>query len=181
MVEAITVLREALRGRLGGFLEGLPVNARRFVIAGTIIVLAIVFTAIFAPFIAPYNPIRMVDKPLLPPSTKHLLGTDKLGRDMFSRVVYGGRIVLWVVALAVAISASIGIPLGLLSGYYGGPVDRVLSMIMDAIYAFPSLILAIALAAVLGPSPLNAAQSIKRVYCILILFYNDFIIISNFV
>jgi peptide/nickel transport system permease protein len=164
MVESIAIVREALREKLGPLLGGLPRNARMLVIAGTIIVSIIVLMAVLAPIIAPYDPIKMVDKPLQPPSLKHPLGTDKLGRDMFSRVVYGGRIVLWVVALAVALSAAVGIPLGLVSGYYGGPVDRALSMVMDAIYAFPSLILAIALAAVLGPSPVNAAVAISVVY-----------------
>ncbi len=163
-METITVIRDTLRERLSLLLGGLPLNARRLVVAGTIIVAAIVFMAVFAPLIAPYDPLRMVDKPLQPPSLRHPLGTDVLGRDMFSRVVYGGRIVLWVVALAVALSASIGIPLGLISGYFGGRADRVLSMVMDAIYAFPSLILAIALAAVLGPSPVNAAIAISVVY-----------------
>ena len=162
MVEVVAVITKRLR--LGSLLGELPGAARKLTIAGLVIVGAIVVMAVFAPFIAPYDPTKMVDSPLLPPSTKHLLGTDMLGRDMFSRVVYGGRIVLWVVALATALSAIIGIPLGLLSGYYGGKTDRALSMVMDAIYAFPSLILAIALAAVLGPSPINAAIAISVVY-----------------
>jgi len=162
VVEVVAVITKRLR--LGSLLGELPGAARKLTIAGLVIVGAIVVMAVFAPFIAPYDPTKMVDSPLLPPSTKHLLGTDMLGRDMFSRVVYGGRIVLWVVALATALSAIIGIPLGLLSGYYGGKTDRALSMVMDAIYAFPSLILAIALAAVLGPSPINAAIAISVVY-----------------
>jgi len=162
MVEVISVVTKRLR--LGSLLGELPGAARKLAIAGLVILGAIVVMAVFAPFIAPYDPTKMVDSPLLPPSSKHLLGTDMLGRDMFSRIVYGGRIVLWVVALATALSAVIGIPLGLLSGYYGGKTDRALSMVMDAIYAFPSLILAIALAAVLGPSPVNAAIAISVVY-----------------
>ncbi len=162
MVEVVSVITRRLR--LGSLLGELPGAARKLALAGLVIVGVIIVMAVFAPFIAPYNPTMMVDSPLLPPSSKHLLGTDMLGRDMFSRIVYGGRIVLWVVALATALSAVIGIPLGLLSGYYGGKTDRALSMIMDAIYAFPSLILAIALAAVLGPSPVNAAIAISVVY-----------------
>lgn len=164
MVEVVTVVVKKLRLGLGSLLGELPGAARKLAIAGMIIVGAIIVMAVFAPLIAPYDPTKMVDSPLLPPSTKHLLGTDMLGRDMFSRIVYGGRIVLWVVALATALSAAIGIPLGLLSGYHGGKTDRALSMVMDAIYAFPSLILAIALAAVLGPSPINAAIAISVVY-----------------
>ena len=162
MVEVISVVTKRLR--LGSLLGELPGAARKLALAGLVIVGVIIVMAVFAPFIAPYDPTKMVDSPLLPPSSKHLLGTDMLGRDMFSRIVYGGRIVLWVVALATALSAVIGIPLGLLSGYYGGKTDRALSMVMDAIYAFPSLILAIALAAVLGPSPVNAAIAISVVY-----------------
>lgn len=164
MVEVVTVVARKLRLGLGSLLGDLPGAARKLAIAGTVIVGVIIAMAVFAPLIAPYDPTKMVDSPLLPPSAKHLLGTDMLGRDMFSRIVYGGRIVLWVVALATALSAAIGIPLGLLSGYHGGKTDRALSMVMDAIYAFPSLILAIALAAVLGPSPVNAAIAISVVY-----------------
>ncbi len=163
-METITIIRSLVKEKLELLIGKLPVSAKRLVIAGSVIVTIIVLMAILAPIIAPYDPTKSVDSPLQPPSLKHLLGTDELGRDVFSRIVYGARTVLWVVALAVTLSASVGIPLGLVSGYYGGVLDRVLSMIMDAIYAFPGLILAIALAAVLGPSPLNAAIAISIVY-----------------
>ena len=131
---------------------------------GIFIVLFMVSIAIFAPLIARYSPTDPVDMPLLPPSWKHPFGTDDLGMDMWSRTVYGARTVLIVVFISTLFSMSIGVLLGLLSGYYGGKLDRALSMIMDSLYAFPSLILAIALAVALGPSLINAAIAIAVVY-----------------
>ncbi len=131
---------------------------------GFFIVLFIVFLAIFAPLIALYNPTDPVDVPLMPPSWKHPFGTDDLGMDMWSRIVYGARTILVVVFLSTIFSMVVGVALGMLSGYYGGKLDRILSMIMDSLYAFPSLILAIALAVALGPSLINAAIAIAVVY-----------------
>jgi len=131
---------------------------------GMLILLFYVFLAIFAPFIAPYDPTVRVGRSLQPPSEKHLFGTDNLGRDIFSRVIYGSRIALMVAFFAVLIASAIGIPLGLLSGYVGGIFDRVLTLVMDAVYSFPGLILAIAVAAVLGPGIMNIAVSIAVVY-----------------
>ncbi len=139
-------------------------RGRGLIATGLAIILFIVFMAVLAPFIAPYNPTAMCDKPLLPPSPKHLMGTNRLGQDMWSRIVYGSRIACMVVFLAIGISMAVGVPLGLFSGYHGGVLDRGLSMVMDSIYAFPSLILAIALTVALGPSPLNAAIAISVVY-----------------
>ncbi len=153
-----------LVGAARGVLGGLAPQGRLLVRVGLLLLAVIVLASVAAPLLAPYDPVRSVDRPLLPPSREHLLGTDQLGRDEFSRVLYGGRIVLWVVALSTLLSAAVGVPLGLVSGYLGGWLDRVLSMVMDAVYAFPSLILAIALAAVLGPRPENAAVAIAVVY-----------------
>ncbi len=133
-------------------------------LAGLAIVLLFIGMAFFAPWISPYDPTKMVDKPFLPPSLKHLMGTNRIGQDVFSRIVWGSRIVLYVVFSATLLSMAIGIPLGLLSGYRGGKIDRVLSMFMDSMYSFPALILAIAIAAVLGPSPMNTAVAIAFVY-----------------
>ncbi len=138
--------------------------ARVFIITGGIIILAIVLMAIFAPFIAPYSPIKSVGNVLQPPSLKHIMGTDNLGRDIFSRIVYGSRVVLFIVFSAGLVSMIFGVTLGLISGYVGGKIDRLLAMIMDSIYAFPSLILAIAISAMLGPSIVNAIISISVVY-----------------
>ncbi len=128
------------------------------------IVIAVIIMAVFADKISPYDPIEITDKPVLPPSRNHILGTDSLGRDIFSRVLYGSRTILMVVSLSTLLSLSVGVPLGLLSGYRGGMVDRALSLIMDSIYAFPGLILAIAVAAMLGPGIYNTAVSIAVVY-----------------
>ena len=142
----------------------LPHRGRGLVYVGLGIVLFVVFLAVFAPILTPYDPTKRAGKPFQPPSGTHFFGTNKLGRDMWSRIVYGARTVLLVVFSAVALSMAIGIPLGLLSGYYGGKIDRGLSMFMDALYAFPSLVLAIALAVALGPSLINAAIAIAVVY-----------------
>jgi peptide/nickel transport system permease protein len=139
-------------------------EGRNMVIAGMIIVAIVLFMAIFADIISPYDPTKLAGKPLSPPSAQNLMGTDNLGRDVFSRVIYGSRIVLMVVFSASLVSMSIGVPIGLISGYFGGKLDRAISMIMDSMYAFPSLILAIAIAAVLGPSVVNAVVAISVVY-----------------
>jgi len=127
-------------------------------------VLFVIFLAIFAPLLTPYDPTQSVAPSLQPPSLEHPFGTNKVGQDMWSRIVYGARTILAVVFLATFFSMLIGVPLGLLSGYIGGILDRVLAMIMDAIYAFPSLILAIAIAAAMGPGIINTAISIAIVY-----------------
>lgn len=128
------------------------------------IILAIIFIAVAAPFISPYDPTRATPDILQPPNRAHLMGTNQIGQDILSRVIYGSRIILLVVVSATIISMAVGIPAGIYSGFVGGKVDRILSMIMDSIYAFPSLILAIAIASVLGPSPLNTAISLAVVY-----------------
>ncbi|RLE78905.1 MAG: ABC transporter permease [Thermoprotei archaeon] len=135
-----------------------------FTIIGLVIVIIISFMAIAASLVAPYDPLSSVDKALLPPSFKHIMGTDNLGRDVFSRLVYGSRTVMTVVLLSTFISMSIGTVAGLISGYFGGIVDRVLSLTMDSIYSFPGLILAIAIASVLGPGVMNTVISISIVY-----------------
>jgi peptide/nickel transport system permease protein len=93
-----------------------------------------------------------------------VLGTDNYGRDVLSRIIHGARTVLGVAILAALMSASVGVPVGLLSGFFGGMFDRVLSLIMDSVYSFPGLILAIAMAALLGPGMLNIAAAIAVIY-----------------
>jgi len=135
-----------------------------YIASGLAIVLIFVAFALFADVIAPYSPIDAAGPPLQPPNKLFVMGTDNLGRDMFSRIVYGSRIVLMIVAMSISLSGFIGSILGLVSGYIGGVLDKVLSFVMDSIYAFPSLILAIALSVALGPSPVNAAIAIAVVY-----------------
>ncbi|GAV23077.1 nickel transporter permease [Carboxydothermus pertinax] len=131
-------------------------------VVGLIIVLLLIFTAIFAPFLAPYDPINdgtLKDR-LKAPSAEHLLGTDKLGRDILSRIIYGARISIEVGVISVGLALIIGTLMGLLSGYYGGFLDSLLMRIVDIIMAFPSILLAIAITSVLGPSLSNAMIAI---------------------
>jgi len=112
--------------------------------------------AIFAPLIAPYDPNFInVDALLLPPSADHLMGTDALGRDVFSRVLFGGRVSLWVGFVAVGIATSIGLVLGLISGYFGRIVDEIIMRFVDIMLCFPSFFLILAVIAFLEPSLTN--------------------------
>ncbi len=112
---------------------------------------AIVIMALCADIIAPYNPLEQNYARLMEgPSGDHWLGTDSFGRDMLSRIIYGARIALIVGILAVLLAMLIGVTLGLVSGYYGGIIDTVIMRVMDGVFAFPILILAIALMAVMG-------------------------------
>ena len=134
---------------------------RKGAVAGLVVIAVFILLAVLAPWIAPYDPLAtswsLVRKP---PSALHWFGTDDLGRDIVSRVIYGARASLVAGAISVGIALLIGVPLGLLSGYRGGFVDALISRITDAMLACPFLILAIALAAFLGPSLGNAMIAI---------------------
>jgi peptide/nickel transport system permease protein len=136
------------------------------VIGGLIVVFILVLTlaSFFMPRLAPYDPESRVGDPFAPPGGQHIFGTDQLGRDIFSRIIYGAQIVLQVALLSAVFSLVVGVPLGLISGFLGGRLDRVLSLVMDSIYSFPGLILAIALAALLGAGVLNMSVAIAVVY-----------------
>ena len=128
---------------------------------GTIVVFLFVATACLAPLIAPYDPLATDWGALRQaPSAAHWFGTDDLGRDVLSRVIWGSRASLLVGVLSVALAMAVGVPLGLISGYAGGIVDGVLMRVTDGLLAIPSLILAIALAAFLGASLTNAMIAI---------------------
>ena len=118
---------------------------------GLIVVVLLILAAVAAPLIAPYDPIQM-DPPsaFQGPSLKHPWGTDELGRDLFSRIIYGARTSLSVGIIAVGISLFTGTILGLISGYYSGTVDAVISRVMDVLYAFPFILLAMVMIAILG-------------------------------
>src|SRR5579871_738110 len=135
--------------------------ARHGAVAGLIVIVAFIGLAALAHWIAPYDPVAtswtLVRKP---PSALHWFGTDDLGRDILSRVIYGARASLLAGAISVGIALSIGVPLGLIAGYRGGFIDALISRITDAMLACPFLILAIALAAFLGPSLGNAMIAI---------------------
>ncbi len=123
---------------------------------GIFIVGTMSLVALFAPFIAPFDPSEInVKKILHPPSATHLLGTDNLGRDVFSRLVYGARVSLWVGFVAVGISLVIGILLGLVAGYFGKLVDEVIMRFVDVMLCFPSFFLILAVIAFLEPSLTN--------------------------
>ncbi len=140
------------------------VRGNPLLVAGLVLATALVVIAIFAPLIAPYpGDAGSATHPLesfLPPSSHHWFGTDDVGRDVFSRVVYGARISLSVAAIVIAFSCIVGVPLGIAAGYFGGIVDNVLMRVTDIFLAFPALLLALALASVLTPSVGNATLAI---------------------
>jgi peptide/nickel transport system permease protein len=125
---------------------------RRWLYAGTTILLLIVIVALFAPVLAPQDPTRQdLEKDLLTYSAAHPLGTDKLGRDILSRTIYGSRVSLSVGLATVTLSLVIGLVIGSLAGYAGGWIDQMLMRLVDILLAFPGILLAIAFTAVLGP------------------------------
>ncbi|MET3697845.1 peptide/nickel transport system permease protein [Bacillus oleivorans] len=133
----------------------------KLALVGTGIVLFFILIAVFADFIAPHSyKESILSDTLQPPSAEHWFGTDDLGRDIFSRIVYGARISLWVGFFAVLASAAVGSLLGILAGYYGRWVDMLISRMFDILLAFPSILLAIAIVAILGPSLQNALIAI---------------------
>jgi peptide/nickel transport system permease protein len=134
---------------------------RRAALIGLAVVVLFVALAVAAPIVAPYDPLatdwRAVRKP---PSAHHLFGTDELGRDVLARVIWGARASLMAGLVSVSIALAVAVPLGLISGYLGGAVDSLLMRMIDAMLAIPFLILAIALAAFLGPNLSNAMIAI---------------------
>ena len=128
----------------------------RAAIVGGIIVILFVATAILAPWLSPYHPNEGdLTKRLKAPDREHLLGTDPLGRDVLSRVIYGARISLQIQIVAVVIAMFVGTILGMVGGYYGGTFDNLIMRLMDILLAFPGIFLAIAIIAVLGPGLTN--------------------------
>ena len=143
-----------------------PSGMRRFMrrpaaVVGASIVFVFVLMAIFAPWLTPYDPFTPSYLDIRkPPTFAHWLGTDDLGRDVLTRILYGARVSLMAGIVAAAVALLTGVPLGLLAGYFGGWLDMVISRFADALLAIPSLILAISLAAFLGPSLTNAMIAI---------------------
>jgi peptide/nickel transport system permease protein len=130
---------------------------RPMAVTGLIVVVVFAVTAILAPLIAPYSASHTDFNAILAhPSGKHLLGTDELGRDIFSRIVYGSRASMQAGFFATLLAMAVAVPIGLVAGYYRGWVDPAISRATDVLLAFPFLILAVGLAAILGPSLLNA-------------------------
>jgi len=133
----------------------------KLAMVGLVLISIIVGIAIMAPVISPYSPIEQhLQDRLQPPSLKYFFGTDEFGRDIFSRVLHGSRIALVVGVMVAVIAATIGVTLGLISGYYGGIVDEVIMRIVDIVWSFPSLILALAIISIFGPGLTNAMIAI---------------------
>lgn len=151
--------RQARFGQL--YRQWLAFKRNPMAVAGLGIVVLLLLVAAFAPLIAPFDPIaQALDKRLLPPSATNWFGTDALGRDIFSRIVFGTRITLVIVLLVVVTVGPFGLLIGAVSGYFGGWVDRLLMRITDVFLAFPRLVLALAFVAALGPGIVNAIIAI---------------------
>lgn len=139
--------------------------ANRLAVAGMAVLVLLVFIGIFGKAIAPFD-INQIDiqNRLQPPSTEHIFGTDDLGRDIFSRVIIAARVSLQVGFIAVGFAMLAGVPIGLIAGYYRGLPEAVLMRLMDILFSFPAILLAIAILAVLGPGIGNAMIAIGLVY-----------------
>ena len=134
---------------------------RRAALVALAAIVAIVLSAIFAPLVAPYDPNAPDYNSILAgPSLHHLLGTDSFGRDVLSRIIYGGRISLGISVVAVALGGSVGVIFGLIAGYAGGWVDSLVMRVCDVLFAFPGLVLAIGVVAVLGPGISNVTWAV---------------------
>jgi peptide/nickel transport system permease protein len=130
-------------------------------VIGASLFLIIILVAIFAPVIAPYDPSKInFSVKLVPPGFAHLMGTDELGRDIFSRVLYGARTSLLIGVTVLFVSMAIGVPIGLISGYFGGRIDTILMRFSDIFLAFPPLLLPIAITAALGAGLFNAMMAL---------------------
>lgn len=145
-------------------------NLRRFArnragVIGLTVLGLIVLAAVFAPWVATHDPyyINRLDR-LQGPSRAHWLGTDEFGRDLFSRIVFGARTSMTVAGLAILISTLIGAPAGIIAGYFGGFLDTVIMRVMDVLFSFPAILLALGITAILGPSLRNAAIALGVVY-----------------
>jgi len=129
------------------------------------ILVAFIFIGITAPLLVPIDQTKALAYPILqPPSPQHWMGTDGIGRDVFARVIWGARTSLEIMAIGALLALVVGFPLGLLSGYAGGRIDRVLVLVMDSIYAFPGLLLAALIAVVIGKGIFNIGIAITVIY-----------------
>jgi peptide/nickel transport system permease protein len=129
--------------------------------AGLFVVMLLLIVAMFAPWIATHNPLdQELSNSLQPPSSEHWFGTDEFGRDIFSRLVYGSRITLYIITLVTVIVGPIGLAIGTISGYFGGVIDTIFMRITDIFISFPGLVLALAFVAALGPGLEHAVIAI---------------------
>lgn len=162
------ILREGadLEARLREYQRGLRLILKNpLTMIGLAIIIVLIFIALFAPQIAPYpdqgRGASDLSSRLLPPTFGHLFGTDNLGRDICSRIIFGARVSLKAALIVVLIVVAIGMPLGVVAGYYGGKIDEAIMRTADMILAFPSLLLAIAIVAATGPSLTNAMIAVS--------------------
>ena len=132
---------------------------RRIIIYGCVL-LVLVVLAFFAPYLAPYDPIQISMEGRKPPSIDHIFGTDRLGRDIFSRVMYGTKFSLTIGIISVSIGLTIGTIMGVVSAYYGGIIDTIIMRFIDALLAFPGILLALVVIAVLGPGLINVMLAV---------------------
>lgn len=152
--------RPSLLPRLVKLAQAKPLGA-----IGGLIVAVLVFTALFAPVMAPHDPYRVDAKTRLsPPGAQFVLGADEMGRDLFSRIVFGARVSMLVGLLSVTFGATTGGLIGVFSAFWGGKTDMVIQRLMDILMAFPTLILGLAVVAALGPSVLNVIIAISIVF-----------------
>lgn len=137
----------------------------RTVVVGALIVFTFIFLALLAPVVAPYDPTDVDARAILaPPSAAHWLGADNLGRDILSRLIFGTRWSLGMAALAMVLIVTIGAVIGLTAGYFGGLIDDILMRVVDVLLAFPSLVLALAIVGMLGPSLRNVMLGMVAVW-----------------
>ncbi len=164
-------MKSSMAAGVGILLSKFITNGKKYgvewwiLVAGALVILTIILMAVFADSIAPFDPSDQKAGPqLAPPGGTHLLGTDNLQRDVWSRIVFGSQTILRISVLAAIVSFGVGVPLGLMSGFNGGILDKIFSLIMDSMYSFPGLILAIAFAAMLGPGVINITLAVAVVY-----------------
>ncbi|HEY3504476.1 MAG TPA: ABC transporter permease [Actinocatenispora sp.] len=159
---AVDLADRRVRRALGrrNWLAGRPLWRQPLTAAALVVVLGWLAVAALAPVLAPYDPLRQNDVTYAPPSAAHWFGTDELGRDIASRVVYGARLSIPLALVIVALALTVGGVLGLLAGYLGRFVDEALMRLTDLVFAFPQIILAMAVSAAFGPSTRNAVLAL---------------------
>jgi peptide/nickel transport system permease protein len=138
-----------------------PRTAQLMVIFGGLLDILLILFVLIGPMIAPYDPLEMSYDTLMPPSGKYWMGTDNLGRDLLSRLIVGSRYSLGISLIAVGFSITVGLILGSASGFFGGTLDRILMLLMDALYIFPSFIYVLIMVVVLGPGIWQTAFAIS--------------------
>ena len=155
-VRAAEVVEQGPKVQERRFVVARRVLRKPFAVAGLIVLVVLVAASIFAPYLTPYSPTRFAPRNALqPPTVQHPMGTDQIGRDQLTRILYGGRISLQIGVVAVLIGAGAGILLGSIGGYFGGWTDEAVSRLIDVMLAFPNILFALAVVSVLGPGMIN--------------------------